>query len=438
MYDPEMIGLGTSKNPHTDYQKLERGELSPMYQHYVEVKEQYPNTLLLYRVGDFFECFFQDAVIIAQELELVITSKEGGREIGRVAMTGVPHHALDRYARLLVEKGYAVAICDQVEDSSEATAQKRLVERQITRLLTPGTITEEEMLNARRNNFLAAVVLSGTAWGLAYADISTGEFFTTSKGDLETLNLELMRLQPAEILLPTNAPDLKGLLRPGEKSLGVPPELPDCFCYSLRSQAPFSLNNAKQLILETFRLRSLEGLGCANLPLAVRAAGGLLEYIADTQKANLVPLQLLRTYSLADYLVLDAQTRRNLEVTQTVRDSTLQGSLLWSLDKTCTAMGGRALRRWILQPLLNTQEITERQDSIAELIQKTILRQDLRQLLKQFYDLERLAGRVGAGTANAREVLALADSLVRLRDLASLSQNGTSGHFRQLQKSTLN
>jgi len=431
MYDTENFGLGTSKNPHKDYRQLERDQLSPMYQHYVEVKEQHPNSLLLYRVGDFFECFFQDAIIIAQELELVITSKEGGREVGRVAMTGVPHHALDRYTRLLVEKGYAVAICDQVEESTEATG--RLVERQITRLLTPGTLTEEEMLNARCNNFLAAVVLASPAWGLAYADISTGEFFATTGSDLATLNLELMRLQPAEILLPTNAPDLKGLLRPGEKSAGVPAELPECFCYSLRSQVPFSLDIAKARILQNFRLRSLEGLGCTNTPLAVRAAGGLLEYVEDTQKNNQVPLKLLRTYALTDYLILDQQTRRNLEITQTVRDGNLQGSLLWSLDKTCTAMGSRALRRWLLQPLIDLNQIQDRQETIGELLEKTQLRQDLRQSLKQFYDLERLSGRVGAGTANAREVLSLADSLVRMRELSVIAQSSKSKHLQAIQ-----
>ncbi|HAC63770.1 MAG TPA: DNA mismatch repair protein MutS, partial [Cyanothece sp. UBA12306] len=210
--------LGDSKFPHKDYRPLDREKLTPMYQHYVMVKKQYPNALLLYRVGDFFECFFQDAVTISQELELVLTSKDGGKEIGRVAMTGVPHHALDRYSRLLVEKGYAVAICDQVEDSAKAAAQGRIVERKITKLLTPGTLTDEGMLPARRNNFLAAVVMAGEHWGLAYADISTGEFFTTQSQAISNLNLELLRLQPSEILLPTNAPDVNSLLRPGEKS----------------------------------------------------------------------------------------------------------------------------------------------------------------------------------------------------------------------------
>ncbi len=431
MLNNDNTELGTSKNPHKDYRGLLREQLSPMYQHYVEVKEQNPNTLLLYRVGDFFECFFQDAMTIAQELELVITSKEGGREIGRVAMTGVPHHALDRYSRLLIEKGYAIAICDQVEDSAQAAG--RLVERQITRMLTPGTVTQEDMLVSRRNNFLAAVVLSGEDWGLAHADISTGEFLTTSGSKLEDLNLELSRLQPAETLLPSSTSEGLGLLRPGQKSPDVPSGLPEGLCYSLRPQNPFSMSIAKSRILQTFGLRSLEGLGCADLPLAIRAAGGLLEYIEDTQRSSPVPLQPLRTYSLVDYLILDQQTRRNLEITQTVRDGKLQGSLLWSLDKTCTAMGGRALRRWLLQPLLELEKIHSRQSTIAELVDDTQLRQDIRQLLKQLYDLERLSGRVGAGSANARELLWLADSLVRLKDLSILVQNSKSQHLQALQ-----
>ena len=229
--------------------------------------------------------FFQDAVTIAHELELVLTSKDGGKAIGRVAMTGVPHHALERYSRQLIEKGYAIAICDQVEDAAIAAAEKRMVERKVTKLLTPGTLTDDEMLPARQNNFLAAVTVAGDHWGLAYADISTGEFFTTQGNGLETLTLELMRLQPSEVLIPTNAPDINSLLRPGNKSEQLPDYLPDSFCYSLRSQVPFSLTEAKLRLLTSFGIRSLEGLGCEHLPLAIRAAGGLLEYIEDTAKS---------------------------------------------------------------------------------------------------------------------------------------------------------
>ena len=424
----------TDRNIITDCRNIDKSQLSPMYQHYVEVKEKYPNALLLYRVGDFFECFFQDAVTIARELELVQTSKEGGKELGRVAMTGVPHHALERYSTMLVEKGYAVAICDQVEDAKVATAERRMVRREIQKLLTPGTLTDDGMLQARQNNFLAAIVVAGEHWGLAYADISTGEFFTVQSNELQALTLELLRLQPSEVLIPANAPDINGLLRPGEKSEYLADYLPDSFCYSLRSQQPFSLVEASQRLKDTFGVSSLEGMGCANIPLGVRAAGGLLEYVEDTQKAYQVPLQPLRTYSLADYLILDHQTRRNLEITQTIRDGTFHGSLLWALDCTSTAMGGRALRRWVLQPLIDIKGIVVRQDTIKELVENTSMRQDLRSMLRKIYDIERLSGRVGSGTANARDLLALAESLIKLSELSAIASFGSSPYLKALHK----
>lgn len=433
---------------NADYRKVDKDKLSPMYREYVRTKEQYPHALLLYRVGDFFETFFQDAITVSRELELVLTSKQGG-EIGRVPMTGVPHHALDRYAAQLVEKGYALAICDQVEDAAEA--EGKLVRREVTRVLTPGTLLDEGMLNARRNNFLAAVVIAGNHWGLAYADISTGEFLTTQSSELELLTQELMRLQPSEVLVPTNAPDLGLLLRPGEACEHVPNCLPPSFCYALRSQTSFSQTEAKQRLLQRFKVRSLEGLGCEHLPLAVRAAGGLLEYLEQnfkqgagnsatqnsklkTQIYSAVPLQLLRTYTIADYLILDHQSRRNLEITQTVRDGTFHGSLMWAIDRTNTAMGGRALRRWLLQPLLDIKGIMARQQTIQELVENTGLLQDLQQLLRQIYDLERLTGRAGSGTANAKDLVALADSLEKLPKLAQLAAQGNSPFLRSLHK----
>lgn len=435
---------------YADHRAVDRELLTPMIRHYVELKDKNPQTLLLYRVGDFFETFFQDAITVARELELLLTAKDAGKEIGRVPLAGIPHHALDRYCALLVEKGYAVAVCDQVEDAADV--QGRLVQREITRIITPGTVLEEGMLNARRNNFLAAVVMAGEHWGLAYADVSTGEFLTTQSQDLEQLTQELMRLQPSEVLVPTNAPDLVSLLRPGEKSDQLPACLPPQFCYTLRSQTPFILAEARFRLLQRFRVRSLEGLGCEHLPLAIRAAGGLLEYLETTsERGKLVeengtnsfvlshatlqqfPLQPLCTYALTEYLVIDHQTRRNLEITQTVRDGTFHGSLLWALDKTVTAMGSRALRRWLLQPLLKLSEIQARQDTIAELVENGFLRQELQRLLKQIYDLERLAGRAGSGTANARDLVALADSLARLPELAGLVEAAQSPYLQAVQ-----
>ncbi|MBE9213196.1 DNA mismatch repair protein MutS [Plectonema cf. radiosum LEGE 06105] len=428
--------MTASKNQSTtitDHRTVDISKLSQMYQHYIETKEKHPHAVLFYRVGDFFECYFADAVTLATELELVLTSKQAGADVGRVAMSGVPHHSWERHATGLVEKGYAVVICDQVEDASQVAAG-RLVKREITRILTPGTLLEDGMLKANRNNYLAAVVIAGDNWGLAYADISTGEFLTTQTNDLEHLTQELMRLQPSEVLFPINAPDLGALLRPGEKSHSLPECLPTTFCYALRSQVAFSQAEARSRLLQKFKLRSLEGLGCDHLPLAVRAAGGLLEYLEETQKENQVPLQPLRTYTFNDFLVVDYQTRRNLEITQTIRDGTYHGSLLWAMNRTTTAMGGRALRRWLLQPLLDIKGINSRQDTIQELIENTTLRQDLRGLLRQIYDLERLSGRAGSGTANARDLSALADSLSKLPQLGYLVKDARSPFLKALQK----
>ncbi|MGG6296510.1 DNA mismatch repair protein MutS [Leptolyngbya sp. AN02str] len=426
---------------YAEHRAVERSLLTPMMRHYADLKDEYPHALLLYRVGDFFETFFQDAITVARELELVLTSKDAGKEVGRVPLAGIPHHALERYCALLVERGFAVAICDQTEDAADV--QGRLVQREVTRVITPGTILEEGMLNARRNNYLAAVVIAGNHWGLAIADVSTGEFLTTQSADLEQLAQELLRLHPSEILIPTNAPDLGSLLRPGDRSDQLPACLPTQFCYTLRSQAPFIQAEARQRLLERFRVRSLEGMGCEQLPLAVRAAGGLLQYIEDTSERVTghhrdapiprVPLQLLCTYTLSEYLVLDHQTRRNLEITQTQRDGTFHGSLLWALDRTVTAMGGRALRRWLLQPLLDMIRIRDRQETVQELVSQGNLRQTLQQLLKQIYDLERLTGRAGSGTANARDLVALADSLTRLPDLARLVAQAKSPFLTALQ-----
>ena len=455
---------------YANHQDVNREALTPMMRHYVEIKDQYPHALLLYRIGDFYETFFQDAIAIARALELVLTAKHAGEAIGQVPLAGIPHHALDRYCTQLVEKGFSVAVCDQTEDAAEA--QGRLVQREVTRVITPGTVLEEGMLNARRNNFLVAVVIAGNHWGLAYADVSTGEFLTTQTEALEQLTQELLRLQPAEVLVPTNAPDLVSLLRPGERSEQLPDCFPPQFCYTLRSQSPFVLSEARYRLLQRFKLRSLEGMGCDHLPLAVRAAGGLLEYLESTsergvgdreqatgnreqeskkdktqnisygdatrtklktQNLNRVPLQPLCTYTLTEFLTIDYQTRRNLEITQTARDSTFHGSLLWALDRTVTAMGSRSLRRWLLQPLLKLDEIQARQDSISELVHNSSLRQTVQKVLKQIYDLERLAGRAGSGTANARDLTALADSFARLPDLAMVVAKTKSRYLKDLQ-----
>jgi DNA mismatch repair protein MutS len=429
---------------YADHRSVRRDDLTPMLRHYADTKDEYPNALLFYRVGDFFETFFQDAVTIARELELVLTSKEAGKAIGRVPLAGIPHHALDRYCANLVEKGYAIAVCDQVEDP--AMAEGKLVRREVTRVITPGTLLEEGMLNARQNNYLAAIVLTQDHWGLAFADISTGEFLTTQSTGLDQLHQELSRLQPAEILCPVNAPDLGGLLRPGQRSDQLPDGMPSQYCYTFRPQSGFVQAEARLRLLNRFKLRSLEGIGCEGLPLAVRAAGGLLEYLESTSERQFdlgaglfrnrevtVPLQMPTTYTLTEFLTLDSSTRRNLEITQTQRDGVFYGSLLWALDRTITPMGSRALRRWLQQPLLSQPGIEARQQTIAELVDDFVLREDIQKRLRQIYDLERLAGRAGSGTASPRDLVALADSMEQLPELAFLVKQARSPYLQSLQ-----
>ncbi len=435
---------------------IEVNQLTPMMRHYVELKRQYPQAILMYRLGDFYEMFFQDAQTVARELELVLTGREAG-SLGRIPMAGVPHHALERYAAQLVSRGYAIAVCEQMEPAEPGSG--RLVRREVTRVITPGTVLEEGLLHSRQNNYLAAVVLldkmstlpasskavAGTQattieWGLAYTDISTGEFWVTQHREAlsqrhqpDTLVQDLIRLQPSEILLPVDELAGLGLLRPGQHSDRLPPGLPTQFCYTLRSQRPFLLSEAKAEILQIFRLRSLEGLGCEGMPLAVRAAGGLLEYLRETQKGIDLHLQPPRTYQITDYLMIDPQTRRNLELTQTVREGSFNGSLLWALDRTRTAMGSRALRRWILQPLLQPHRIQQRQITITELVENGHLRTQLLSLLGSIYDLERLSGRVGSGTASARDLVGLGQSLDKLHDLARLLEPAETPLLCQLQ-----
>ena len=412
--------------PWSHHSQVAPEQLTPMLRHYVELKAAHPERVLLYRLGDFFECFFEDAIRLSRLLELTLTGKEAGKQIGRVPMAGIPHHAAERYCSELIRRGLSVALCDQLEAApASGSAKGTLLRRDITRVLTPGTVLEEGLLSARRNNWLAAVVVEPAQgrqpfrWGLACADVSTGEFLVREQDNSAALHQELARLDPAELI--HHSED-------GVAPSWCPERLQRCDI----GNTPFSQPEAEALLLERFRLQTLDGLGLQNVPLAMRAAGGLLAYLGETcplDEEGITPPPLERPITCfpGDALVLDAQTRRNLELTATQRDNQFQGSLLWAIDRTLTAMGARCLRRWIEAPLMDPSIIRTRQASVSQMVSRRPLRQALRRLLRPMGDLERLAGRAGAGHAGARDLVAIADGLGRLPQLANLISSQLKG-----------
>jgi len=419
-------GDGDSDLPRWHHHSLiDPAALPPVLRHYVELKAAHPERVLLYRLGDFFEFFFEDAILLSRLLELTLTGKEAGKAIGRVPMAGIPHHAAERYCAELVRRGLSVALCDQLETTP---AKGALLRRDITRVLTPGTVLEEGMLAARRNNWLCAVVLDpgGGRWGLAVADVSTGEFRVTEREGSGALHQELLQVEAAEVIWPC----------PSEQGDQTPAWCPDGRRLTPLERTPFEAPQARGRLLARFRLASLEGLGLGEVPLAMRAAGGLLAYLDATQPGDEerapIPLDMPTVWQAGDQLVLDAQTRRNLELTRTQLGGSLHGSLLWALDRTATAMGGRCLRRWIEAPLVDRSAILSRQEAVSELVDHRPLRLALRRLLRPMGDLERLAGRAGAGSASARDLVALADGLERLPRLASLVRDTRSGPLQAL------
>ncbi len=413
--------------------------LPPVLRHYVELKAAHPDRVLLYRLGDFFEFFFEDAILLSRLLELTLTGKDAGRAVGRVPMAGIPHHAAERYCNDLLRRGLCVALCDQLETTP---AKGALLRRDITRVLTPGTVLEEGMLSARRNNWLCAVVLEGEHWGLAVADVSTGEFRLTERRSGAALHQELLQLEAAEVVAP--AAD------PGEAPNATGPSwCPAGLRLTRLARTPFEAPEAAARLKRHYRLASLDGLGLREAPLALRAGGGLLAYLDTTQPggsgeagapngagsaAPAIPLDPPRLWHAGDQLVLDAQTRRNLELTRTQMGGVVHGSLLWAVDRTATAMGGRCLRRWIEAPLVDRAAILERQGGVSELVERRTLRLALRRLLRPMGDLERLAGRAGAGSASARDLVALADGLERLPRLAALLRDAESSPMRALNR----
>lgn len=386
--------------------------LTPMFRQYRAIKEQHPDTLLLFRMGDFYEIFGEDAEIASRALSLTLTARDGGKGV-RVPMCGFPHHAVERYLRQLIQQGFRAAICDQVEDPKKA---KGIVKRAVTRVMTAGTILEDSMLDARSNNFLLSVRGDSRKQGLAVIDVSTGDFFATeiADGDTSALLLEISRLQPSEILAAKSSP-LFPLV--GGSQEGAPSATDAGPAVTAFDLDPLSMKTPGERLCEHFGAASLRGFGCEQLPLAIEAAAAILDYLTKTQMSALEHVRGLTVYSTDSFMTLDAATRRNLELNQSLRDGSTRGTLLWLLDHTQTAMGGRQLRQWLNQPLVDVSAIEARLDIVACLHSDVILRQDIVDLLKQMSDLERLVGRSAAGTANARDLLAVARSLTHLPGL---------------------
>lgn len=382
--------------------------LSPMMTQYVETKKQYSDCILFYRLGDFYEMFFEDALTASKELEITLTGKECGLE-ERAPMCGVPHHAVDTYLNRLVQKGYKVAIAEQVEDPKTT---KGLVKREVIRVVTPGTITSAQALDETKNNYLMGIVYLGERFGISAADISTGDFLVTEVGSGRELMDEIHKFSPSEIIC-NDAFYMSGVDMD---------ELQNRYHVSVSSldNRFFSDDSCRKVLKEHYRVNSLEGLGLGDYDIGMIAAGGVLEYMYETQKSSLSHMTTITPYTTGEYMIIDISTRRNLELIETMREKQKRGTLLWVLDKTKTAMGARLLRGYIEQPLVQMDQITARQDAIEELNMNYISREEICEYLSPIYDLERLIGRISYKTANPRDLISFRNSLEMLPHIKNL------------------
>ena len=375
--------------------------VTPLRKQYLRVKQKYPEAIVFFRLGDFYETFDEDAKVASRELDVVLTSREMGKG-QRVPMAGIPHHALDNYLAKLITRGHKVAICEQLTPPG-----KGLVERDVIRVVTPGTVVEPNLLTSKSNNYLASLVVEGEEAGIAYVDISTSEFATTQL-PAERVMPELERLQPSEVLIPEGADDYA--------------QLP--FTISRLDDYWFDLEIARESLLEHFNVATLEGYGCARLLLAIRAAGALVHYVKETQKETLPQLSKLATYSTDSFMTLDGQTMRNLELFQGGRWGETGHSLLSIIDLSKTAMGGRLLKNWLGHPLLDLTILNRRQEAVAWFHQDSLARQKVISLLSDIADLERLINRVSSGRVMPRELIALRSSLEKVPDLRAAMADG--------------
>lgn len=399
-------------------------EFSPMMQKYLETKEQYKDCILFYRLGDFYEMFFDDAITASRELELTLTGKDCG-QAERAPMCGIPHHAAEMYVSRLIAKGYKVAICEQLEDPKET---KGIVKRGVIRVVTPGTLVDSNMLEERKNNFIMSIFKSGIYFGISVCDISTGEFYSAEIKDNQNFPLvldEIARYMPSELVINSMMADCtEEMAKIRERFDSYITRFNDKFFVDDVEKVKYRFNFIDS------NQKEIENIDDKNL--AISSINALLEYIEQTQMTTLEHINKITIYSISKYMSLDINARRNLEITEKMRDKSKKGTLLWVLDKTSTSMGGRALRRWLNDPLIDTLEINRRLNSVKELKDEIILRGDIVENLKKVYDIERLAGKMAYGNANARDMITLKNSLSKLPELKKVLSECKSDMLKDL------
>ncbi len=387
-------------------------DTTPVMQQYLKIKQENPEILLWYRLGDFYETFFEDALIMSKELELTLTGRDAGAKLGRVPLAGIPIKAADAYLEKLVHKNYKVAICDQLEDPKFA---KGLVKRGVTRVVTAGTLTESNLLNQNSNNYICAIYKDEKSglFGFAYTDISTGEFKVT-QASLNLVMAELARLNPSEVVAPSLKQDIKPFQIVPDEVINLPDEVTKRYNCSKIPPSVFDVEFSQNNLKQVFKTQSLESYGYSKYPLGFRSAGALVAYIWETLKGNMPKFDRIEAYELSEYMILDSATRKNLELVETLREKNKYGSLLWAIDKTKTNMGARLLKNWICQPLKRVDDIIARQNSVSELVQKSDVRYSLAESLEKIYDIQRLATRMSNGSASPKDFIGLKISLSML------------------------
>jgi len=398
-------------------------QFSPMMQHYLSLKEEYKDAIIFYRLGDFYEMFFEDAKIASRELEITLTGRECGQE-ERAPMCGVPFHAAESYISKLIEKGYKVAICEQLEDPKEA---KGIVKRDVIRVVTPGTVIESNMLDEKKNNYIMSIFKKSMYFGLAVCDVTTGSFYATKimgNNNFALLLDELAKFLPAEILVNKQLFETRDELEIIRKRFNLyinnyPEEM-------FKEDAEYILKNYV-ITTENKKIENLE-----QYAFETAATNALLEYLTQTQKMKLEHINEIKIYNTSKYMSLDIAARRNLELTERLQDKSKKGTLLWVLDKTLTSMGGRMLRKWINEPLIDVKEIQKRLGTVKELKENIILRGDLSNLLKHVYDIERLVGKIAFGNSNARDLISLKNSLKQLPEIKKALENSQSEYAREI------